>query len=135
MKSPRWSGPGFILMAAFIGLLVYLADTGQSSAWAFLQSVPWGDKIGHFFLFGGLTFFSCLTWPDWRARVGRFSFPKVVIPILAFAVIEEISQAWIPGRTLDGGDLAADLLGMATAVFLSGRISRRGRPPERSAGQ
>ncbi len=39
----------------FIGWVIYLANTGQSSIFfQLVRVIPYGDKLGHLFLFGFL---------------------------------------------------------------------------------
>jgi hypothetical protein len=125
MKGPKVWRYSFIAMTAFMVLIVFLADTGRPQFWNFVQAVPHGDKLGHFFLFGGLAFLACMTWPRARWRWGTFSMPVPVLIVLVFAVGEEISQGWIPGRTLDMVDLAAGCLGIFSATWIASRLSRR----------
>ena len=115
-------------MSAFIGGIIFLADTGRPHLWDFLQQVPYGDKWGHFVLFGILAFFACMAWPRSHAKSGHFILSLPVLLILAFAVGEEISQGWIPGRTMDWLDLAAGCLGIFLASCLAGFLTCRAAP-------
>jgi hypothetical protein len=125
MKTSRPWMVAFAAMAAFLGGIIYLADTGRPQLWNFLQGIPYGDKWGHFVLFGTLAFLACMTWPRSRPRSGHFILSLPVLLILAFAVGEEISQGWIPGRTLDGMDLAAGCVGIFLASGFAGILARR----------
>jgi len=62
------------------------------------------------------------------ARGRRVSFLSFVglgtIIVAAVVVAEEISQIWIPGRTFDLYDLAADFLGIAGGQALATRSWR-----------
>jgi VanZ family protein len=46
----------------------------------------------------------------------------VVLVLGALSALEEASQAWFPARTLDAGDLAANLLGIALGGFAGERM-------------
>jgi VanZ family protein len=56
--------------------------------------------------------------------IGMFymkSYPlsfKGVLLIIGYAVIEEVHQYWIPGRTLNPVDLLFDLAGLAAAILI-----------------
>jgi len=45
-----------------------------------------------------------------------------------WGALDEAHQAWLPGRTMDSADLAADVSGATVGVFLGGRNPRRGSP-------
>ncbi|MFM7181413.1 MAG: VanZ family protein [Verrucomicrobiales bacterium] len=127
MKTSRWWLVAFAAMAAFLGVIIYLADTGRPELWNFPQAIPYGDKWGHFVLFGTLTFLACMAWPRSHLKSGHFFLSLPVLLILAFAVGEEISQGWIPGRTLDGMDLAAGCVGIFLASGFAGFLMKRAR--------
>lgn len=100
----------------FILWIIYLANTGGSSIFfSLVRAIPYGDKLGHFFLFGFLTFavtaatrFKTFTW-------GRFRIFHGSMLVSIFVLAEELSQALIPSRTFDLVDLVADTLGILTA--------------------
>ncbi len=90
-----------------------LADTGGDSAIIeFVRATPYGDKVGHVFLFGLLTLVTNLAL--------RFkTFDMLGVPlyfgtglVITFVVLEEISQLFISVRTFDIRDLFADSLGI-----------------------
>lgn len=76
------------------------------------------DKVGHFLLLGALSFlavgFFCRTRWLW-----------VVAVLGALSALEEASQAWFPARTVDAGDLAANLLGIGLAGAFAAYLTRR----------
>lgn len=76
------------------------------------------DKVGHFLLLGALSFLA----------VGFFfrtRWPWVVAALGALSALEEASQAWFPARTVDAGDLAANLLGIALGGAFAAYLARR----------
>src|SRR4029077_6893495 len=60
------------------------------------------DKVGHFVMMGALSLFAVAFFA--RARALR-----VVAVLGVLSALEEASQAWFPARSLDPGDLAANL--------------------------
>ena len=50
-----------ILFALFIILVIILADLGMLDILGFVNRIPFGDKIGHFVLYGILTLLLDLT--------------------------------------------------------------------------
>jgi VanZ family protein len=75
------------------------------------------DKVGHFLLLGTLSLLTV-------AFFGRARWLRVVLVLGLLSALEEASQAWFPARTLDAGDLAANLLGIALGAFTATRLTR-----------
>ncbi|MDE0961439.1 MAG: VanZ family protein [Planctomycetota bacterium] len=78
---------------------------------------PGRDKIAHAIGFMLLT----LTFRFWR---GPRSTPIQWIPgslliLTIFALLHELTQQLIPGRSPDGADLVADLIGIVGGVLLA----------------
>lgn len=75
-----------------------------------VQSIPSGDKAGHFLLFGTLAFLANQAVARsggslaWHLRVTAL----VVVVVMA----EEFSQIFLPYRNFDRMDLVADLAGI-----------------------
>jgi len=76
------------------------------------------DKLGHFMMLGGLSFLAVGFFP--RAR-----WLRVVLVLSALSALEEASQAWFPARTVDAGDLAANLLGIVLGGACAAYLTRR----------
>jgi len=111
----------FVLAA--IVVLVALDDTGHLG-WVVrpLTRVPYGDKCGHFLIFGTAAFFAARAVPAPRAFGG---VPLVVLGLLGLAGLEELSQAFVPTRHCDIWDFAADTAGMAAFSALAAIVPRR----------
>ena len=107
----------FTAFLAFIITAIYAADRHLARGFfAWVQSIPLGDKAGHFVLMGTLAFLLN------RALTGRTigRGPQLGGVIVAvFVLAEEISQRWLPGRTFDYADLLADAMGIALADWLA----------------
>ncbi len=103
-----------MVLVAIAGLLPgeWIAETVPCSWLA-----PGRDKIGHAVGFMLLT----LTFRFWRGRGAAPAewIPGSVLILTGFALSHEYSQRWIPGRTPDGEDLVADLLGIAVGILLA----------------
>jgi VanZ family protein len=97
----------------FILWIIYLANTGQHSVFFELVArIPYGDKLGHFCLFGVLTLAANFTF---KLKSFQWLSVKVYlgsICVCIFVVIEEFSQFFINTRTLDAVDLSADFIGI-----------------------
>jgi len=102
--------------AAFFGFIlwvIYLANTGQNSIFfQLIASIPYGDKIGHFCLFGLLTLATNLALKYKSIAVSSVEIFLGTILVLSFVVIEEFSQYFIPNRSFDLIDLSADFIGI-----------------------
>lgn len=106
----------------FIAIIV-IADRGEGGDWwAFLNHVPYGDKLGHLGLVGTLSLLCNLAFSPRRIR----HFPRFItlatLVLLVLLTLEEIAQAFLPNRTCDLFDWLADLLGLAVGQFIAGRI-------------
>jgi VanZ family protein len=114
----------------FIGFVVWVlvrADANQPTIFqTFAVSLPYGDKIGHFCLFGT---FSLLL--NFVLQLKRITFANVSLYIgsvcvLSFASIEEFSQLmFAPQRTFDLIDLVADICGITAAHFVTQYLAAR----------
>ena len=122
-----------LLSVAFLGFIVwiiYLANTGQRSVFFNLvASIPFGDKLGHFCLFGLLTlgFNFVFKLKSFNLVFFNLASLKVYVGssvVLLFAVLEELSQYFIPNRTLDATDLLADVVGILLFNLITKFISR-----------
>ncbi|ROS01704.1 hypothetical protein EDC56_2149 [Sinobacterium caligoides] len=104
----------------FILWVIYLTNTGQQSLFFDgVRLIPYGDKVGHFFLFGLLALAVNLA-----SKLKVFSIGKLKIfwgsaIVFVFLTIEELSQYFIPTRTLDLYDFIADIAGVSLFSGLS----------------
>lgn len=109
-----------ITFFAFILWVIYLANTGSSSVFfGFIRSIPYGDKLGHICLFGFLTLVTIVGSKFRGFSFGKFKLYYGAVLVGIFVVGEELSQAFIPSRTFDFFDLAADSVGITIAVGIA----------------
>jgi len=102
-----------IVFLGFISWIIYLANTAQNSIFfEFVASIPYGDKLGHFCLFGLLTLGANLAFKLKTFRLLSLNVYVGSICVFLLASIEELSQYLIPNRTLDAVDLLADMVGI-----------------------
>jgi VanZ family protein len=85
----------------------------------FVNTIPFGDKLGHFFLFGSLTLLTIITLKFRFFDFELFSIYYGVVFVSAFVIIEEFSQTFITYRTFDFIDLTADFLGIIMASIIA----------------
>lgn len=107
----------YILILA--GIIV-LADLKGTSFFAFLQYIPYGDKVGHFCLMGMFAFLLNLTLRAKTISVWRFNYLLGSLIVATVVTLEEFSQIYISGRTFDLIDLLFDFAG----IFIFGEIAR-----------
>ena len=109
------------LFLIFIIAVIVLADNGSLPH--FIRAIydfPNGDKVGHFILFGLLSFFIT------RAFLSSFpSKPRgwvalsIGLTLALLIALEEFSQKFFSTRTFDLVDLLASYAGVATFAFLA----------------
>ena len=94
-----------------------------------LAAFPGGDKLGHFFLFGLLSFL--------LNKSALVSFPKrnaarLILTVSLFLAIliglEEWSQSLFPARTMSLNDLMASYAGVIMFAWLAYRTENRSSP-------
>ena len=110
-----------VVFFVFVIAVIVLADHGSlPHSVRALYDFPNGDKVGHFFLFGVLTFF--LT----RAFLSSFpSKPRgwvalsIGLILALFIALEEWSQQLFPTRTFDLLDLLASYAGIVAFALLA----------------
>lgn len=108
----------------FIGWIIYLANTGQKSIFFDLvASIPYGDKVGHFCLFGGLTLAANFLLKFKRINVSTIVLYQGSVLVFILVLLEELSQYFVPTRTLDSLDLLADTVGILLFNLLSKPIA------------
>lgn len=125
----RWTLALAAGYGAILATIVVLADTDRLTAvHAFVHALPLGDKLGHLVLMGGLAFVVELATggrtvrlPGVRLAGSRVRAGSAVV--LALVVLEELSQRWVPSRSFDYGDLAADVVGIAIGGALGARLA------------
>ena len=98
----------------FIIWMIYLADMGGGNAiFHVIKGIPYGDKVGHFFLMGCLALVINLSLQYRMSKLWKLNIPVGSIWVLSFVVLEEITQMGNTHRTFDLLDLTADFFGIA----------------------
>ena len=118
----KWLGKGWrrLYFAACLVLIANLFYLGSQPVAVGLFQPPY-DKIAHFAAFGGMALLLTL------ASVGRWPL-AVVCAVAVVGAMDEWHQVYLPGRSPDIGDLAADIVAAAAVVvaaaLLRGAASR-----------
>ena len=103
-----------IFFTLFIILVIVFADLGLLGILGFINRIPYGDKIGHFILYGVLTLLLDLTFIQTQPH----HLPRRVVLRVGFILslligLEELSQQYFSNRTFSVLDLAFSYLGVA----------------------
>ena len=112
-----------ILFTLFILLIIVLADTGNLGILKLVNRIPYGDKAGHFILYGILALLVDLTF--FQSLPHRSPTLIAIICALILAVfigLEEFSQQFFAERTFSYQDLIASYLGVIFFSWLALRI-------------
>jgi len=111
------------LFLVFVALLIPVLSHQPSLKPPF-ELFPHQDKVFHIIEYGGLALAMVLNSDLFRRAGGsRGMFASGLI----WAVLDEIHQAYVPGRDCSLQDLAADAAGLAVGVLLFSAILASGR--------
>ena len=119
----KWVAALFFL---FIVLIIVLADKGMLGILGIINQIPYGDKAGHFVLYGILTLLVDLA----LFRSLPNSDPKLLAIKCGFLLalligLEEFSQRFFPSRTFDLVDLTFSYLGVIFFSWVALRTRKR----------
>ena len=112
-----------VLFALFLVLIVILADTGNLGILKLVNRLPYGDKAGHFILYGILALLTDLA----LFRSFPLQNPRQVallsgLILALFIGLEEFSQQFFVERTFSYKDLIASYLGVLFFTWLALRL-------------
>jgi VanZ family protein len=99
-----------------------------------VSSIPNFDKVVHAFLYGVLGFLAsfAIGWPEgerrplWRALC-------VAGAVAVWGTLDEIHQAWIPGRSMEMADAVTDTVAGFVGALVASRVTAH-QPPVSSSG-
>jgi len=112
----------------FIIWIITLANTGQSSIFFDLVArIPYGDKVGHFCLFGVLTFAANFSFKLKTINLASRNIYLGALLVFIFVVFEELSQYFIASRTLDFFDFSANIFGIVFFSLVTKHIQHNSR--------
>ena len=101
--------------------VIILADIGNlPRPISMIYDFPNGDKLGHFFLFGALTFFTtCAFLSAFPSKSRGWVTLSTGLILTLLIGLEEFSQKLFSTRSFDLIDLLASYAGVATFAFLA----------------
>ncbi|HSM71696.1 MAG TPA: VanZ family protein [Anaerolineales bacterium] len=102
-----------ILFGAFIVMIIVLANLDLLDVLGFVNRIPYGDKAGHFILYGILTLLIDLALFGSHPDISRRLIVLRVALILTLVIgLEEYSQRFFASRTPDWMDMLFSYLGV-----------------------
>ncbi len=106
-----------IMRFASTVLLAYwaLIFVGTHLPAARMPSLHASDKLYHFVAFAGLSFLLCWAIPSSRVSWGKILVLAALIG-MSYSVLDELTQQFIPGRSCDIWDVAADSVGVCLGL-------------------
>lgn len=116
---PLAVGAALAFIAFFIWIVILADNPDGEPWWSFIGKVPHGDKVGHLGLVGTLSLLCNFAFSGRRAERGISRTTWVLFILLS---AEELSQGFIPHRSLDVFDWLADLAGLAAGQTLARAI-------------
>ncbi len=109
-----------IYVFIIVGIIVLADYKGTAHVLNFVGEIPYGDKLGHFFLMGIFSFLVNLVLQAREIQIWKIRYLSGSLIVLLIVTIEEFSQIFISGRSFDYGDLVFDYLG----VFVFSELAR-----------
>ncbi len=117
-----------VLFTVFIVAIIVLADTRHLGFLGGLYDFPYGDKVGHFLLFGLLSLLVNLAALERRRTSQAWHVAFGVSLMLAVLIgLEEFSQRFFAARTASWMDLAASYLGVSVFAWVALKMPERRR--------
>jgi VanZ family protein len=129
LSDPRNGGPPLRLVRLWGPVIVYAAVIFVASSMSQPPALPEGvsDKHVHAGLYAGFTLviLRALTGARLR-RVTLLSACVAIVLAVLYGVSDEFHQSFVPNRTADIADVAADATGAAAAASLTWLLARLG---------
>lgn len=117
----------YILTALYCAAIFYLSS--KSKPIPMEMPFPGADKLAHFVLFGGLC--AIVSIGILRSGKPRSLAFRLIVPIVftcLYGLTDEFHQLYVPQRSFDPADLAADAAGAVVAqaaLFIYWRVTCR----------
>ncbi|QSJ17323.1 VanZ family protein [Nostoc sp. UHCC 0702] len=120
---------------------VYFGILMSISASAYLKIIPteisqfpYYDTILHFLLLGIAAYLSHLALNKRKIQILNIYLPLAPLIVIFFCLVDEMIQFFVPYRSFDLVDLAADLCGIVLFTWLAERQGQRGAGVQGSRG-
>lgn len=114
------------VFTCFIGWIILQANQGRNTIFfELVNAIPFGDKLGHFVLFGVLSGLTIIALKGRCLSVKTIQLPLGAVIVFGLAITEELSQTFFINRTFDLLDVFADILGIACSIVITNHYYRR----------
>lgn len=105
----------------FLLIIIAIVNMGDYNyLFQLVYTLPYGDKIAHFFLMGGLAFMVNLSLKGTQVKFYDRRFLLGSLIVLAIVTFEEFTQIFVATRTFDLGDLGCDYVG----IWMFGQMAK-----------
>ncbi|MGH9364175.1 MAG: VanZ family protein [Thermoanaerobaculia bacterium] len=96
----------------------------------FVSDIPDFDKLVHVALYGAEAFFlyASVAWPG-RAVFSLARALAVAATMAVWGAADEVHQHWIPGRSMEGEDVLADIAGAALGAVVASLLAKKTPSP------
>ena len=124
-KRRAWAKRGAIVWGLF---LFALTSWPSPPSVPIVSAIPNFDKLVHFTLYGVEAFlvYSAVRWPG-RPGFSLVRMLAIVGLMAVWGVADETHQFWIPGRSMEAGDVAGDIIGATAGACIASVVSGRRR--------
>ena len=113
-----------VLFGLFIVTIIILADANLLGPLRAVYNFPYGDKAGHFVLYGLLTFVLDLAFLAKPHADSKRRILFIGLTLAALIGLEEWSQSRFPSRTMDIVDLSFSYAGVIIFSWIAYRIKK-----------
>ncbi len=105
---------------AFLAWIIHEANTGgHNFITEFVDEIPNGDKLGHFFMMGFLAYLVNLLSDCKTFKLGRLNILTGSVMVSICVLLEEMTHMYIRTRTFSYLDLLSDFLGIVAFSILA----------------
>ena len=117
-----------LVFILFVFWIIYTADTGGTIVFTqWVRFLPYPDKWGHAILYGMLAFLLNISLQFKRVNLAQFNPYLGAVIVIVFAILEELTQGLLDTRSLDFGDVMADLVGVILFSWIVKRLEKRNK--------
>lgn len=116
-----------VFLFVLMGLFIITVSIGADLRLLPLHFIafPYYDKLGHFVLYGVLGLLLHLALRSRARSFWRLPIPMALLVVAALAVLDELQQSFMPARSFDAVDFAADMIGVLFFIGIANILRLR----------
>lgn len=116
-----------VFLFVLMGLFIITVSIGADLRLLPLHFIafPYYDKLGHFVLYGVLGLLLHLALRSRALSFWRLPIPMALLVVAALAVLDELQQSFMPARSFDAVDFAADMIGVLFFIGIANILRLR----------